>query len=380
MGSAAVKASIAVGRLLREKRNENRLTLRQVSDRMAKKGDRIPVSTLARIEQGKLDPGVRRLHLLLDLYQVPPHLVADLVELETISVDEPPSGDAAALLDQGVDEWRKGKIRRGLACLFAARERVGDDADSRILRQKTELTFAVAARNLGKLRLAKQIVDDLLCEPPDPSLRTRVLVLASSLWRGLGSLEMAMAVVRHASAAEGELAPEERAWLLHQEAKLLVESGELDEADTVLDRAEEHYRGIGDTYNEGRAMLLRCGLLDKRGSIDAAVECARRLLEQSLRNGHSRLVVSAHLELGRLLIGSGAEGEGLEELNEGLGQAVLLRDRSAEFHAHHSLWKAFERLGDADRAQYERKAAEFFVRFIDDHSPEADEVRSLSKK
>ena len=99
MGSAALKPSLAIGRLLREKRKERQLTLREVSERMAERGGRIPISTLVRIEQGKLDPGVRRLHALLRFYDVPPHLVADLVELEDLAVELP--GPAAGIL--GVD-------------------------------------------------------------------------------------------------------------------------------------------------------------------------------------------------------------------------------------------------------------------------------------
>jgi transcriptional regulator with XRE-family HTH domain len=88
MGSAALKPSVAVGRLLRQRRKEMKLTLREVSERMADRGDRIPTSTLVRIEQGKLDPGVRRLHLLLRLYDLPPHLIADLVERVEAVVEE----------------------------------------------------------------------------------------------------------------------------------------------------------------------------------------------------------------------------------------------------------------------------------------------------
>ena len=66
-----MKPAVSVGRLLRRKRKDLRLTLREVSERMAERGDRIHVSTLVRVEQGKLDPGVRRLHLLLRLYDVP---------------------------------------------------------------------------------------------------------------------------------------------------------------------------------------------------------------------------------------------------------------------------------------------------------------------
>ena len=93
MGSAALKPSIAVGRLFRNRRHEMRLTLRDVSERMEEMGERFPTSTLIRVEQGKLDPGVRRLHLLMKLYRIPlviatPSLCA--VGAAQVHVDPPP--------------------------------------------------------------------------------------------------------------------------------------------------------------------------------------------------------------------------------------------------------------------------------------------------
>src|SRR5262249_8414776 len=58
VGTAATKVSVSVGQLLRKKRHQFDLSLRDVSLRLAEAGGAIPVSTLARIEQGKLDPGV----------------------------------------------------------------------------------------------------------------------------------------------------------------------------------------------------------------------------------------------------------------------------------------------------------------------------------
>jgi hypothetical protein len=46
-----------------------------------------------------------------------------------------------------------------------------------------------------------------------------------------------------------------------------------------------------------------------------------------------------------------------------------------EFYAHHGLWKAYDALGDRERADLEFQAARYYVRFIDEISAEADEVR-----
>jgi hypothetical protein len=118
-------------------------------------------------------------------------------------------------------------------------------------------------------------------------------------------------------------------------------------------------------------------VLERAEGAAAAIGGAREVIRRSREHGHARVTVVGLLELGRLQVAAGAVEDGLGALREGLGQAVLLGDRGAEFLAHHHLWKANQCLGDTDRAQCELEAARYFVRFVDDHSAEADEVRGL---
>lgn len=378
MGSAALKPSAAVGRLLRQRRKELRLTLREVSERMAEIGEPFPTSTLVRVEQGKLDPGVRRLHLLLRLYNVPAHLVSDLVELEELAVEEPAGKDLETLFRDGIAHWKRGNVGEALSHLFAIRQHVPADEKSRVLRQNATHTFAVAARELGKLRLARQLVDDLLCEPPDPSLMARVLILASTLWNRQGSVEMALALIRRAADHVRPGDHKEQAWILHHEAKLLVAVGELDEATQVLDRAARLYRKLKNVHGEIQTMIVRVSALEEAGDPDAAISCARKVIRMAERNDHALLAVSGRLDLGRLLVTHGAPEKGLEELRKVLSEAVLLEDRIAEFYAHYQLWKAYQTLGQSEPMKFEFQAAAHFVQFIDEPSPEAEEIRRLA--
>ena len=203
MGRAAHRPSAAVGQLLRNRRLELNWSLRDVSERAGEHGDAIPTSTLVRVEMGTLDPGVRRLHILLDLYDIPPHLVADVIELEELAVDEPAEGSLEELFENGIEFLKRGNTAQALAHLFKIREFVPEDDDSRLLQQKAALAFASAARDLGKFKLARRLVDDLLCQPPDPTMHARVMILASGLWRGQGSLEAALAFIRQAATHVG---------------------------------------------------------------------------------------------------------------------------------------------------------------------------------
>src|SRR5262249_23300035 len=152
----------------------------------------IPASTLVRVEQGRLDPGVRRLSALLRVYGLDPEYVSDLVELESLAVPVP-TGDLRAIIDRGVASWRDGNVPQALASVFAVRELVPQDRSQKLLRQKGTLLFAVYARSLGKTRLARMLVEELLCGPPDPTLLVDALVLAASLWNRAGSRIVAWA-------------------------------------------------------------------------------------------------------------------------------------------------------------------------------------------
>ncbi|RMF70740.1 MAG: XRE family transcriptional regulator, partial [Acidobacteria bacterium] len=73
-----------MARFLRECRREAGLTLRQVQERTREVGEPIPSSTVCKIEQGKVEPGLVRVRALLDVYHRPLHEAANLLELEEL--------------------------------------------------------------------------------------------------------------------------------------------------------------------------------------------------------------------------------------------------------------------------------------------------------
>ena len=377
MGRAAHKPSAAVGQLLRNGRLELNWSLREVSERSAERGELIPTSTLVRVEMGRLDPGVRRLHVLLGLYDIPPHLVADVIELEELAVDEPVEEDLKALFENGIEFLKRGNTAQALAHLFKIREFVPEDPESRVLQQKATLAFASAARDLGKFNLARRLVDDLLCLPPDPTILGRVLVLASNLWKGQGSLEAALAFIRQAATHVSDREPREIAWVLHQEAQLLQELGDLDGASETVELAIKMYRKAKDTDGEARGRIVQFGILESRGEFDAAIACAKKVIRTAERHEHELPLVGAQLGLGRVLVSSGSTDEGIAQLRKALSRAVLLENKLLEFYAHYHLWKAHEATGDLDRTRFELQSAGYFVKFIDPASPEARDVRQM---
>jgi tetratricopeptide (TPR) repeat protein len=379
MGRSALKPSIAVGRLLRQRRKELQLTLEEVSARLGRKGDRIPISTLARVERGELDPGLPRLHLLLHLYRIRPHLVSDLMDLEELAVEPPVGKDIKALFNDGLKCWEQGNTAQGLAHLFAIRELLPGDPEARLLRQRATLEFAVFARGLGKFELAHQMVEDLLREPPDPSILLNVLVLAASVWRGLGSIVAALAFQARAELEVDQKDPRQVAWVFHQKGKLLTVAGEPEQAEEALVRAIEAYRAAQDPFGESKALLAKVGVLVAAHRFPEALTVAHEVLARSESLGHAQLELTARIEIGRNLVASGKAEEGLDALSEALAKAMLLKERHGQFLAHYHLWKTYEAVGDVDRAALELESARYFVRFVDEASAEADEVRLFEK-
>ncbi len=377
MGSAALRPSTKVGALLRSRRKELHLTLREVSEKMQETGEPLPVSTLVRIEQGKLDPGIRRLHLLLGLYDLPAHLVSDLVELEQLAVEEPEGKSLEALLKDGVSHWRRGELGEGLAHLLAIRIQKPTDKKSLLMKQKACLAFATAARDVGKLKLAKQLLDDLLLEPVDQSLMATVLIQSSVVWNSLGSAEMGLATVRQAACHIDKGDFETRAQVRHQEAKLLLMQGQPAVALEAVDEALKLYRKVQNVQGEARVLIVKIDAQAALGDLDAAMRTARKVIRMGEEHELGPVGTSARMEYGRLLAMSGSYEDGIEELREALAEAVRLECKLIQFHTHYHLWKAYEANGDQDRAKFEFQSARYFLEFIDSTTEQARDMRSI---
>jgi len=369
--------SRALARLLRSRRQELGLTLREIEERAAAEGNPIPFSTLSKIEQGKAEPGLRRLVLLLRLYNLPVELAGELLEIEELAGDDPVEEDPQALYRKGLEAVRRGDHRSGLASLIALRYRTVDKAEHRLLRQKATLSLAVTVVNLGKVRLARRLAEDLLFEPPHPSLLVNVLTLIGRTWRELGSPEGALAFLERASAHVGPDEHLKRAWILHETARVYESQGKLEEASELIDQALEAYRAAGDRRGEGNAIGAKLKIAEQRGDLRRALELAREGLSLADAHGYEHLSLNRMLDRGRILFAMGDREAGLHVMNEGLARAITLGDKDAQFHAHYQLWKAHEALGDQERARFEEGAARYFVRFVDGVSDAAREVREL---
>ena len=376
MGSKPTPPSRAVGDLLRSRRRALGLTLDQVSRKLVEDGHPVPVSSLSLIEMGRSDPGVFRLHQLLRLYEVPAYLVANLIEMEELSGEVPKSRDPERLRRDGLDHWKNGDIGRALAHLMALRELAPTDEALRCKRQEAILDFSIAAAGLGRLLLAREILSDLLCEPPDPSLVTRVLLQAATVWSRSGAGDAAMGFLREAEAQADRSDSATIAWLHHAHARALVDRGRLRDAEGRLRKAVAGYRRNKDSYGEARARLLRVHIAEARRDTASGLRLAQEARAFAVRHGHRALAGMALVRRGRIYVHAGKNGPAVRALQTALAELTRLGDPHGRFLAHYWLSVAYTHSGNADQARFEARSASHFSGFVDKRScPEARTMR-----
>jgi tetratricopeptide (TPR) repeat protein len=363
-----MRTARALADQLRRRREALGLTLQEVSRQAAELDEPVPVSTLSRIERGALDPGVRRLHVLLRIYRIDPVIAADLAELERRADESPAaSADIATLRAEAQSYWKEGNVGQTLSRIFAILLWTERHPDERKDRQHALQFSAVVARQLGRIRLAKRIVDELLCQPLDRPLLADVLVLAAALWARSGSREVAIALLSRASEVIDPADHRRGAMVRHQRSKLEMELGNLERAERLLEEALALYRVCGDTLNESRARLLGVTLRRKLGRADT-LPWAREVVAFAEANDHGLVKASAYIELGRGLLDAGRPEEAAEEIRRGLASAVVLEAPNAEYHAHALLAEVHERMGDLPRARAERERAKALWRWAEEES------------
>ena len=368
----------ALAVFLGESRLKRRLSLREVSEKVAAAGGKLSHSTLLRIEQGRLQPGAAELLHLAAAYDLPADWALDALEAARLGA-APVSGTLEEIVAQGREHWRRGEFAQALGCALALRGVEPFGEQQKHLLQRSTLDFAVYARGLGWIRLAKSLLEDVLRAPVTPQIATGALILASSLARASGSQLVATARIEHAAriVPKGDLAA--RGQVQHQRAKLLSEGGRYAEAGAALDEAMRFYRRSGDKLNAARAGILQIGILEGAGDRDAATRAARKTLSDASKQGFKQLEAQSRMELGRVLVARGDHQQGISELRTALGLATLLDDANTQFHVQYRLWKAFQAAGDAASADLALRSARHLLGRVESVGDEVTEVRAGGK-
>ena len=379
MPAKAIALSRSVGELLRDRRRRLGYTLREVEQLTSSQGNLIPFSTLARIEQGRLDPGLKRLHALLLLYGLPIQAAGDLLDMESIAGTVSVDGDFESLRDRGSKAWQDGDLPTAMACYLALRHRANDQDSDPAGRHESILAFAIMAAKLGKHHVARLMLEDLLLDKPARPLRFRVFVQAASTWQALGLPELALALL---GAAEALIESNDRVgsgWLLHLRASIQIDLGAFDDARANLAAAARVYQQAKSPYDRALALVAVARLEVERGDAAAATRAAHGAATFATSNGFSRVHALAGIQEARALLLAGTPERALVILTRVLAETVASSDNVIRFYSHFYLSKAYSGTGDSLRSHVELQQAKYFVRFVDQASKEASEVRGHLK-
>ena len=381
MAQAALRPSRNLGWLLRALRKARGWTLREVSERVAARGEPLPQSTLVQIEQGKLEPGVRRFQMLMRLFDASPETAAHLVDCEVRGVLLPDSTEVIGMgfekaCERANELWRAGEFYPGFAIYVVMRHTEVWDEAEQLEAQRLNLRLATEARNAGYLELARFTFEQAMRDDLHPDLTWRALVLGSMIWRALASPEISLSLVERAS---NHLKPDDHAGfsvVLHQEAVMLLELGEARRATARLKHALRHYEEVGNDLGRVKALILlaRAHLGQRQFSKAREAAVSAVDLSASVENEHNRL--SAEVRLGEVLVESGKAQDALPHLLEALSGATRLEDESLQFDAHYQLWRAYDSSGQSAKALRSLEKARFHADFGEVQSRAVDEVRT----
>ncbi len=375
MPKAAIQPSPVIADLLRRRREELGLSLRDVEAKSRASGEQLHFTTLARAEKGKVDLGTRRLCWLFRVYDLPLQLASDLLELERSAEKGELKGTLDELTREGLEFWKSGDVKKALARFFAIRTSTPRAAAERVSRQKALLSMAMATCSLGRLALSRFIIEDLLFEPPDPSLLVSVLTQAALCFQGLGSYDGALGFLLRAETLLGIGEHRKRGWVFHEKASVLADLGQFADAKTALAEAVSAYRRAKDSFGEASAEGVRLRVLRERGDWQAMLRAARAARALCTRRGFSRLTAIRGLDEARALRELGRLPEARDVLRGVLAWTIPEDDRIVAFYAHHGLWKTHDALGDDGRAASELRAAEEDLEFVGEVTPETREIQ-----
>ncbi len=334
----------------------------------------IPFSTLARIEQGRLDPGLPRLAALLQLYGLPIRVAGDLLDLEAIASPRKSKTSLDTLRARGSDAWKRGDLPGALACYLEIRLRASDAEDAGA-RDDAIVAFATLAAKLGKYHLARHMLDELLLTHPSSDVEFRALVQLASVWQALGTGSVARGYLAAAETVIPPRDPHASGWLAQLRASIDIDRRAFDDASRQLDLALRAYRAARRPYDEALALVAAARLAVERGDVDAALRASRRAASFASAKRFARPRALAVIEEARAQLLAGRPARALPLLNGVLAGTLTRQDDAVRFHAHYYLSKAHALAGDAAAADAEIRQARAVARFVEQISRELTEIR-----
>jgi ATP/maltotriose-dependent transcriptional regulator MalT len=219
------------------------------------------------------------------------------------------------------------------------------------------------------------MLDELLLENPEPRMLVPILIQQSVAWRSLGSPVAAHAFVESAATYARPDAPKQQGWVQHQRAQLFLERHEYAAAAKCLALAVQHYKRGKSPHDEAKALLSMTRLALERGDANSALAAARRAERFAMKHKFNRIRLCALVDQARALAAKGSIDESRTLLRSVLADPMVTDDNALSFYAHVYLWRLERASGNAARAFIELQEARYYLKYVDQDSPESRLVR-----
>ena len=219
-------------------------------------------------------------------------------------------------------QWKGGSASRAVAALYALREAVGSDPRFVEIRQRGQLQLAIVAGGLGRLQMAKHVIEELLKEPLPIRFVLRSLIQLAVCWERLGVHELALAVLARAETHAANTSPQELAWFAQERGLIELSLGQHAQAQQHLEQARKLYKGAGDEEGVAKTSFSLVRVLLAAGQASSAIRAAQQLVETVSEPGFERFKAEATVLLGHAHLASRQIDKALVTLRTALAEAV----------------------------------------------------------
>jgi transcriptional regulator with XRE-family HTH domain len=306
---------LSAGNWLHRWRTAKDLSLRDVSKVLEDLDHSTSPATLHRIESGKQRPGIDRLTVLLELYDLPVHLA-------------------------GIGAWKEGDFSLSMALFLEAQCLLAREEGEHPLQHSITLNFAIGARNAGKLRLAQHLIEMIPIDSTDLDMQVRCLILLSSLHKNLGHDLIAESLLEKAIGICPEGNVKLQSWVCHQAAVAARDAEQYEQAESLIESALAHYSHLDDPANRLKARIFLAESLCSSGQLARAETIARSCLadtEDDSSNRSRALALRCFSKVSRVI---GEIDSSLDHLEQAREICLQHGDVDALFWIYYEHWLA----------------------------------------
>lgn len=367
------------GSYLRALREGRRLTLDDVERLTLKDTEPVSRSLLSRLENGRAKLTTHKLLSLSRVYGIRLGTLAERFEVDH---------ETEGLEDEDIDRWplekvlktaaevgRSGHVHRALLLYEHAETRGLETGAPTEIVQRARLGVARALYGSGRLRLARDLLEELLREPLPHTTRAYVLYLLTAVTLDLDLNFVARAALQSLEEVPRPWTEEIEAHAPSLRAQLLFNENKLDLALEAWLEALDAARNGDYPGAEERATGFLAAVERRRHRLPEAQRWIERCLRLCELHGHPQVQVTALTEAGRIFAARGRRDLARQNWSRARKLARKLDLRLELFLVYVELWRLAKAEKDESGERGALKSIRLLIRFIDHVPREADDIR-----